>query len=159
MSTKDRIVRRKSRLSLLLSTFTIVFAWVAWTLLAEKSSSTVRKFSSSSSQEEDGYDEATNESDEEEEEEESIERDFSENSRRDHDLAKNSDAIHYDSETIDEDRSTVARCYGLLNDIDSRIGQIFLRIFGGKNRIQKNGTIDDDDDDYDATRIVDSDDS
>lgn len=107
-----------------------------------------------SSQEEDDYDdEATNES---KEEEESIERDFSENSLRDNDLAKNGDSINYDGGTIDEDRSTVVRCYELLNDIDSQIGRIFLRVFGGKNSIRKNGTIDDDDD---ATATVDSDDS
>lgn len=32
----------------------------------------------------------------------------------------------------------MARCYGLLNDIDSRVGRILLRVFG------KNGTIDND---------------
>lgn len=143
--SNDRIVRRLTpRLSLLLSTFTIVFAWIAWTLFAKKSSSTLRKFSSSEE------DETTNGS-----EEESIEQDFLANSRHD-DLEKNGDAIHYDGGTIDEDRSTVARCYGLLNDIDSRIGRIFLRVFGRQNSIRRNRTIDDDDDDGGAA-IVDGD--
>lgn len=69
-------------------------------------------------------------------------------------------------------RSTVARCYDLLNDIDSRIGRIFLRVFGGKNN---HGTtaativaVDNDYDDTAATAtaataataiVVDSDDS
>lgn len=111
--SNNRIVRRKSpRLSVLLSTFTIVLAWVAWTFLAKK-----REFSPEE-------DEATTES----EEEKSIKRD-----ERYDDFAKN-----YNGGTIDEDRSTVARYYGLLNDIDSRIGRILLRVFG------KNETIDND---------------
>lgn len=167
--SSDRRKPLTPRFSLLLSTFTIIFAWVAWTLLAEKSSSVVRKFLSSEEEEEEASNESeeekvTNESEKEvDAEKASIELDFSENSRRDYDLAKNGDTIHYDDETaIDEDdRSTVARCYGLLNDIDSRIGRIFLRVFGRKNPIRKNGTIDDEDndDDDDDTAIVGSDDS
>lgn len=123
--SNDRIVRRESliittRLSLL---FTIILAWIAWIVFTENSSTSVarRKISSLSSdeeEEEEDDDEETceNTSDEEGEKEApslSIEGNFANSRVR-----------------LDEDRSTVARCYGLLNDIDSRIGRIFLRVFG-----------------------------
>lgn len=169
MSNEDRLLQSSNSTTRLSVLFMIVFACLVWIRFAEHSHSgnSRRKlrFSSSSS----SVDVDENVELPEEKETEATEKEIESSSswiKGEESSGKNSQFEDGDDGGV---RSTVTRCYDLLNDIDSRIGRIFLRVFGRKNN---HGTtaativaVDNDYDDTAATAaaataiVVDSDDS
>lgn len=147
MSNEDRLLQSSNSTTRLSVLFMIVFACLVWIRFAEHSHSgnSRRKlrFSSSSS----SVDVDENVELPEEKETEATEKEIESSSS----WIKGEESSGKNSQFEDGGvRSTVTRCYDLLNDIDSRIGRIFLRVFGGKNGTTA-ATIVAVDNDYDDT--------